>query len=159
MSKLHHTIAKLERILFMPLLLFWGMHFSFGYTLFIWVCNFFWVCNFWGVCPFNLSVYTHFIWVCNFFWVCTFLGVYMPFQFECIYTFYLGMQFLCGYICTFHLGVHFSTVKCACAYMHPEEGLCLRACAIAMECSFAPLDSWIAFERSLGPCKTRSHLL
>ena len=77
-SKLHHTIAKLERILFM---LFWGMHFSFGYTLFIWVCNFFGVCNLLGVCPFNLGVhilfgYALYIWVC---------------------TFYLDMHFLFGY--------------------------------------------------------------
>ena len=106
-SKLHHTIAKLERILFMPFLLFWGMHFSFGYTLFIWVWNFFWVCNFWGVdlCPFNLGV--HILFGCALFiWVC---------------TFYLGMHFLFGYalfiwVRTFHLG---ATVKCACAYMHP----------------------------------------
>ena len=74
-SKLHHTIAKLVRILFM---LFWGMHFSFGYTLFIWGMQLFW-----GM-PFQFGC-THFIWVC---------------------TFYLGMHFMFGYalfiwVCTF----------------------------------------------------------
>ena len=64
-SKLHHTIAKLERILFMPLLLFWGIHFSFvyatfwGYALSIWVYTFYLGMHF-------LFGYALFIWVCTF---------------------------------------------------------------------------------------------
>ena len=63
MSKLHHTIAKLERILFMPFL---------GYALFIWVYTFhlgvqlFWGMQLLGGMPFQFGC-THFIWVCTFY--------------------------------------------------------------------------------------------
>ena len=73
MSKLHHTIAKLERIFIYGYICTFhlGIHFSFGYATFFKVGY----ATFWG--------YALSIWVDTFY-----LG---------ICTFYLGMQFLFGY--------------------------------------------------------------
>ena len=73
------------------------MHFSFGYTLFIWVCNFFGYATFGGY-ALSIWVYIHILFgYALYIWVC---------------TFYLGMHFSFGcalfiWVCTFHLGVHF----------------------------------------------------
>ena len=87
MSKLHHTIAKLERIYFGVCTFHLGIHFSFGYA------------TFWG--------YTLSIWVYTFYLGMHFIFGYALFIWVC--TFHLGVHFLVGYalfiwVCTFYLG-------------------------------------------------------